>query len=156
MVKIRGLNVKPGRDESREYFHSIINFSTNRHVITPLDKGLIRPRRGVYYVTVGTQKRVKVWLSIYSNVCYISEYGVNMRSTFVRFLGGALEHSSSTFFILSFFTCTCPNWSGVCAIDNLGLFEQVFDQYDIPEVPEKNFEHDFSTVCRRKMFNFCL
>ena len=35
---------------------------------------------------------------------------------------------------------TCPNQSGVGAIDNLDRFEQVFDQYDIPEAPENFFQ----------------
>ena len=39
-----------------------------------------------------------------------------------------------------FFACTCPNRSGVGAIDSRDLFEQVFEQYDIPKVPEKKFQ----------------
>ena len=39
--------------------------------------------------------------------------------------------------MVSFIACTCPNRSGVGAIDNPGLSEQVFEQYDIPDVPEK-------------------
>ena len=58
--------------------------------------------------------------------------------------------------MVSFIACTCPNRSGVGAIDNPGLLEQDFEQYDIPDVPEKIFEHDFSIVCRQKMFIFSL
>ena len=65
------------------------------------------------------------------------------------FLGGLLKPSGSTFLMVSFIACTCPNRSGVGAIDNPGLLEQVFEQYD---VPEKNFEHDFLIVCSQKMF----
>ena len=58
--------------------------------------------------------------------------------------------------MVSFIACKSPNRSGVGAIDNPGLFEQVFDQYDIPEVPENIPERDFSIVCRQKMFIFSL
>ena len=34
---------------------------------------------------------------------------------------------------------TCPNWSGGGPIDKPDRSEQVFDQYDIPEDPEKIF-----------------
>ena len=40
--------------------------------------------------------------------------------------------------MISFFTGTSRNRSGIDVIDNPGLFEQVFDQYDIRKVP-KNF-----------------
>ena len=39
-------------------------------------------------------------------------------------------------------------------IDNPDRFEQPFDQYYIPEDPEKNFTHDISMVRRQKMFIF--
>ena len=39
--------------------------------------------------------------------------------------------------MVSFIACKSPDQAGVGAIDKLVLFEQVFDQYDIPEVPEK-------------------
>ena len=55
--------------------------------------------------------------------------------------------------MVSFFACTCPNWSGVGSIDNPDRFEQVFDQYDIPEAL-KIFKDDFLVVSRRKMFIF--
>ena len=58
--------------------------------------------------------------------------------------------------MVSFIASTCPNRSGVGALDNPGLLEQVLEQYDIPDVSEKNFEHDFSIVCRQKMFIFSL
>ena len=41
--------------------------------------------------------------------------------------------------MVSFIASTCPNRSGVGALDNPGLLEQVFEQYDIPDVSEKNF-----------------
>ena len=56
------------------------------------------------------------------------------------------------FLMVSSFACMCSYRSGSGAIDNTGLLEHVFDQYDIHEVPEKNIEHDFSMVCRQKMF----
>ena len=54
------------------------------------------------------------------------------------FLGGGsgaivIHHFS----MVSFVAYTGPNSSRVGAIDNPGLFEQVFDYIDIPEVPEK-------------------
>ena len=39
-------------------------------------------------------------------------------------------------------------------IDNPDRFEQPFDQYYIPEDPEKIFTHDISMVRRQKMFIF--
>ena len=73
------------------------------------------------------------------------------------FLGGGIgaivvHHFS----MVSFSTCTRPNRSGAGAIDNPGVLKQVFEQYDIPNVPEKDFEHYFSIVCRQKMFIFSL
>ena len=56
--------------------------------------------------------------------------------------------------MINIFACTCPNRSGVGAIDNPDRFEQAFDQYYIPEDPEKNFTHDISMVRRQKMFIF--
>ena len=41
--------------------------------------------------------------------------------------------------MINIFACTCPNRSGVGAIDNPDRFEQVFDTYYIPETSEKNF-----------------
>ena len=58
------------------------------------------------------------------------------------------------FSMVSCFACTCPNRSGVGAIDNPDRSEQVFDQYDIPEDPEKNFTNDFSMEGHQKMFIF--
>ena len=43
-------------------------------------------------------------------------------------------------------TCTCPNPSRVGAIDKSDRPEQAFDQYDIPEAPEKIFTNNFSIV----------
>ena len=59
-----------------------------------------------------------------------------------------------SFSMVSFFACTCPNRSGVGAINSPHLFEQVFEQYDIPKVPEKIFKTDFLMVRRQKMFIF--
>ena len=62
------------------------------------------------------------------------------RNAYVRFFrgtsGAIVIHCFS---IVSFFACTCPNRSGVGAIDNHDLFEDVFEQYDIPKAHEKNF-----------------
>ena len=55
--------------------------------------------------------------------------------------------------MIDVFTCTCPNRSGVGAFDNTDRFEP-FDQYNIPEDPEKIFTHDISMVRRQKMFIF--
>ena len=41
--------------------------------------------------------------------------------------------------MVSFFASTCPIRSGVGAIDNPDHSGQFFEQYDISEVPEKNF-----------------
>ena len=56
--------------------------------------------------------------------------------------------------MVSFFASTCPIRSGVGAIDNPDQPGQVFEQYDISEVPEKNFSDDFLMACRQKMFIF--
>ena len=82
---------------------------------------------------------------------------VELLSTFVRFFLGASGASGIHLFsVISFIACTCPNRSGVGAIDNPGLLKQVLQQCDIPDIPEKNFEHDFSIVCCQKMFIFSL
>ena len=54
------------------------------------------------------------------------------------------------FSMVSFFASTCPIRSEVGAIDNPDQSGQVFEQYDVSEVPEKNFSDDFSTACRQK------
>ena len=56
--------------------------------------------------------------------------------------------------MVSFFTCTRPNRSRVGAIDKPDRPEQAFDQYDIPEDPEKNLKNDVSIVGHEKMINF--
>ena len=56
--------------------------------------------------------------------------------------------------MLNIFPSTCPNRSGVGAIDNPDRFEQDFSQYYIPEDPEKIFMHDISMVRRQKMSIF--
>ena len=58
------------------------------------------------------------------------------------------------FSMVSFFASTCPTRSGVGAIDNPDQSGQVFEQYDVSEVPEKIFSDDFSMACRQKMFIF--
>ena len=57
----------------------------------------------------------------------------------VRFFRGVFSgrRGYHLFSMVSFFAYTCPNWSGVGAIDNPDRSEQVFDQYNIPEDPEK-------------------
>ena len=55
---------------------------------------------------------------------------------------------------INIFACTCPNRSGVGAIDNLDRFEQVFDTYYIPEASENNFTDDISMVRPQKMYIF--
>ena len=52
---------------------------------------------------------------------------------------------------LNIFVCTCPNRSGVGAIDNPDRFEQAVDQYYIPEDHKKIFTHDISMVRRQRM-----
>ena len=63
-------------------------------------------------------------------------------STIVRFFffrGAPGASGIHIFSVISFIACTCSNRLAVGAIDNPGLLEQVFEQYDIPDVPEKNF-----------------
>ena len=55
------------------------------------------------------------------------------------------------FKMINIFACTCPNRSGVGAIDNPDRFEQAFVQYYIPEDPENFFTHDISMLRRQKM-----
>ena len=56
--------------------------------------------------------------------------------------------------MINIIVCTCPNRSGVGAIDNPGQLEQVLDPYYILEVPEKIFTEDISMVRRQKMLIF--
>ena len=56
--------------------------------------------------------------------------------------------------MINIFVCTCPNRSGVGAIDNPDQFEQASVQYYIPEDPEKIFTHDISMVRRQKICIF--
>ena len=56
--------------------------------------------------------------------------------------------------MINIFACTCPNRSGVGAIDNPDRFEQAFAQYYITEDPEKNFTHDISMIRRQKTLIF--
>ena len=60
--------------------------------------------------------------------------------------------------VINIFACTCPNRSGVGAIDNPGRFEQALDQYYIPEVLEEIFTHDISMFFKSSKimgFIFC-
>ena len=59
---------------------------------------------------------------------------INVRFFFRGTSGGIVIHSFS---MVSCLACTCPNRSRVGEIDSPDLFEQVFEQYDIPKVPEK-------------------
>ena len=68
--------------------------------------------------------------------------------------GGNCDTGLHLFSMVSFFTCTRPNRSRVGAIDKPDCPEQVFDQYDITEVPEKNFKEDFLIVGHEKMIIF--
>ena len=70
------------------------------------------------------------------------------------FRGGNCDTGLHLFSIVSFFTCTRPNRARVGAIDKPDRPEQAFDQYDIPEDPEKNFTNDFSIEGHEKMIIF--
>ena len=72
----------------------------------------------------------------------------------MRFFRGNWCNRRPLFSMVLFFVCTRPNRSGFGAIDKSDWFEQVFDQYDIPEDPEKNFTDYFSMVDHQKMFIF--
>ena len=65
--------------------------------------------------------------------------------------GGIVTH---IFLMVSFFVCTCPNRSGVGAIDKPDRFEQMFDQHYIPEVSEKILTRAFSMIRRQKIVIF--
>ena len=54
------------------------------------------------------------------------------------------------------FGCTCPNRSGVGAIDNPDRFEQAFDTYYLTEVSDKIFTDGISMDHPQKMYNFCV
>ena len=54
------------------------------------------------------------------------------------------------FLMVSFFAYTYPDRSRVGAIDDPGLFEEVFDQYIIPEVSEKISISTFRWLVVRK------
>ena len=53
-----------------------------------------------------------------------------------------------------FYACMCPNRSESVATDDSDGFEQAFDQYYIPKVPENIFTHDISMVRLQKMYTF--
>ena len=91
------------------------------------------------HLNTGTSRRDKKdkWLSV-------------IRGEF--FWGGAV--CRPFWKVLNIFPSTCPNRSGVGAIDNPDRFEQDFSQYYIPEDPEKIFMHDISMVRRQKMSIF--
>ena len=52
--------------------------------------------------------------------------------------------------MVSFFASTCPIQSGVGAIDNPDQSGQVFEQYDVSEVPEKFSRTTFRRLVVRK------
>ena len=54
------------------------------------------------------------------------------------------------FSMVSFFASTCPIRSGVGAIDNPDQSGQVFEQYDVSEVPEKISQTTFRWLVVRK------
>ena len=54
------------------------------------------------------------------------------------------------FSMVSFFASTCPIRSGVGAIDNPDQSGQVFEQYDVSEVPEKISRTTFPWLVVRK------
>ena len=56
--------------------------------------------------------------------------------------------------MVNIFACTCPNRSGVGAIDNPDRLEQVFDTYYIPQASEENFMDPILMVCPQKMHIF--
>ena len=56
--------------------------------------------------------------------------------------------------MVNIFTCSCPNLSGVGAIDNSDRFEQFVDTQYIPEASEKIFTDDISMVRALKMYIF--
>ena len=71
---------------------------------------------------------------------------------FVVFFGGGRPFSK----MRNFFGCTCPNHSGVNAIDNPEWFEQDLDTYYLTEVSEKFFTDGISMDHPQKMYNFCV
>ena len=76
--------------------------------------------------------------------------GIQQSNTCEFFRGGM----QAVLKVINIFSCTCPNHSGVGAIDNLDRFEQVFDTYYIPEALEKIFTDDISMVRPQKMYIF--
>ena len=73
----------------------------------------------------------------------------------MRFLGGTLEESWSTFFQWYRFSLIRVQFGwqlelAAGAIDNPDQSGQVFEQSDIPEVLEKIFSDDFSMACHQK------
>ena len=63
------------------------------------------------------------------------------------FLGWGCRPSSK---MSNIFGCTCPNHSGVGAIDNPEWFEQTCDKYYLTEVSEKNSRTAFRWAILRK------
>ena len=53
--------------------------------------------------------------------------------------------------MVSIFTQTCPNHTGVGAIDNPDRFEDVFDPHCVQEVLEKLFIHQIPKVCPHRL-----
>ena len=69
------------------------------------------------------------------------------------FRGGGCRPSSK---MSNIFGCTCPNCSGVGAIDNPDRFEQAFDTYYLTEVSEKIFTDGILMNHPQKMYSFCV
>ena len=57
------------------------------------------------------------------------------------------------FLMVSSFACMCSYRSGSGAIDNTGLLEHVFDQYDIHEVPEKTYFLSLNSFHKQFYYN---
>ena len=90
------------------------------------------------------QKYVIITSCGYKNYC---QKPIIVRFFFRGTSGAIVIHS---FPMVSFFACACPNRSGVGAIDSPDLFEQVFEQYDIPKVQEKISRPTFRWFVVRK------
>ena len=57
--------------------------------------------------------------------------------------------------MINILACTCPNRSGVGAIDNPDRFEQVFNPYYILEVPEKIHARHFDGLSSENAHFWC-
>ena len=99
-----------------------------------------------------TRKYPLFFVEVLSFIGYFGTFGQQVCVFFGGWgIGAIVVH---LFSIVSLFICTRPNRSRVGAIDKLDRPEQAFDQYDIPEDPEKIFTNDFSIVGHEKMIIF--